>query len=185
MSSFEHGTTTGPWDDPSGRIHRGEFECPWAIEREVIRAIGHTRMLLGKPINLTKPFHPNGDAVPYNAKSHSEFSLHRIGINHSESYRKKRLIPDPNQLGVALDWDCGDADADELFGTYLDLVREGLWTGIGAYPHWHRPGFHTDLRGEDHPSCDYHWVRDAAGGYHQLTWKNYKKAANMSVMVTI
>ena len=165
------------WDDPSGKLSPTEFENPGKIDPAVIRELGWTRLRLGRPIYPSKPYHPQGDAVPFDATSHSEMSLHKWGVDHVASSKMGHLVPDAQSLGLAVDWDCGDQGAEELFSTYLDVSRTGEWTGIGLYPAWNRPGFHTDLRPKNHPSYKAHWFQGYDGVYYPLRWKLYKGLA--------
>lgn len=157
-------------------------------------ALGLTRIHLQRPMLLTKANgvirHPNGDAVPSFSTAHSEASLHKFGIDHTKSAQMAEgWVEDERGLCVAQDWDCNIKDPDELFGVYHDCLLKmrfdfppHRWTGIGLYPDWHNPGYHTDLRDLDNPLCGARWfvIHEKVGKkthyhYEPLTWKNWKE----------
>ena len=156
-----------------------EFDAPERMDPRLIHGLGETRQWIKRPMTFTqtpkgKARHPHGDAVSPTATSHSTYSLHKWGVNHSMSAERARIYVNPEALGVACDWDCNSSSVDDLFDIYLLLERMNLWTGIGLYPGWLRKGFHVDLRDEAHPSYRARWFCDFDGNYHKLTWRNWK-----------
>jgi len=169
------GDIVGDWNDPSGKLPPAEFDNPYKLDPRVIRHLGETRMELGLPMFMSKPYHPDGDAVHPDSKSHSRWSLHRWGIDHSASARAHLQVESPGQLALACDWDCRSVGAEDLFDVYMQVLQKMDWTGIGLYPGWNRPGFHTDLRPPGHPSYRSHWFRGYDRQYFKLTWFNWKE----------
>ena len=175
-------TRIGWWKDEP-RIRQEEFENPDQISMDVLWALQETRDLIARPMYFTYMNtggsralrHPMGDAVDPHSNSHAKFSLHKWGIDHSESKEQNEIVENPNALGQALDWDCNTHSFDELFEVYLLLAQKTAWTGIGVYPCWTNKGFHTDIRDSEHPSFNAHWFRIADGSYHSLTWPNWKR----------
>ena len=57
---------------------------------------------------------------------------------------------------------------------FLLAEKTRLFSGIGIYPHWNRPGIHVDIRTLTPHEPGARWARDAAGIYVPLTWKFIK-----------
>lgn len=175
------------WPDPSGKLSPAEMMDPEHVHPDLVRALGLQRLDLGKPMFLTRLVsgqlrHPQGDAVPPYSAAHADASLHKYGIDHMEvADSLEGYVEAPGALGLAQDWDCGVQDADGLFAVYVDHIERLAfdfapyrWGGIGLYPDWQNPGYHTDLRGLGHPSFGARWFR-VQDTYHQLTWANWKR----------
>jgi len=174
--------------EPSGRISASEFERPAKVDPLVFQAAGETRLALNRPMLFSvfrgSPRHPKGDAVAPNSTAHADDSLHKFDIDHDTSARVSGYRRKLGALCRALDWDCmvekrygvGDYNehALELFEIYLEIERLNLWTGIGLYPTWNNPGFHTDLRSKNHPSYTARWYVSPEGLYKRLSWGDYK-----------
>ena len=170
---------TENWPDPSGHIHPYEFRHPNKLHPDLVSGLGETRLHLSRPMYLTqsrsaRPIHPHGDGVPPNSGSHAVASLHKWSIDHTRSAKQGQAVFQGSALARAQDFDVNTADPEELWEVYLQLERLNLWTGIGLYPAWQRPGFHVDLRERDHPHWGARWYRDAGGTYHRLSWANWK-----------
>lgn len=145
----------------------------------LIIALNETRDWIEKPMTFTKSsggtvFHPHGDAVSPWSNSHARGSLHKFDCHHDNSAIRNSVVLADGSGGRAQDWDCGIDNLEELFDMFLLLERLNTWNGIGVYPHWNRPGFHTDIRSNHHPSAKARWFRLQDGTYHQLTWRNWK-----------
>jgi hypothetical protein len=159
-------------------INPKEFDNPNKIHPKVIEFAAETREWLKRPIYLTYTTngtvrHRNGDAVHPQGTSHSHFSLHKWGIDHSASKRARQLIPNERSLGRAIDCDFNVSTVAELWEQYLEINKLNLWTGIGVYPMWNNKGFHLDVRDSEHPGYRQHWFR-ANGLMYELTWANFK-----------
>ena len=178
------GTTfqAGRQMDFPAHISSAEFERPDDLHPDLVAGLGDTRQWLSRPMNFSRssagtPIHPHGDAVAPDSSSHAPASLHRTGIDHVASYRQGRIVLQADSLCLACDWDCDSENPDDLFETFLILERLNLWSAIGLYPAWHRPGFHVDLRPSAHPSYRARWFRDGTGEYRALSWANWKEHA--------
>ena len=177
------GDTDGVKADPGfnygPHIARLEFENPDQLAHDLLEKVAIARTAVGQPFNFTR--RPGGativagrDAVPPDAGSHSAFSLHRFGIDHTASFLEHRLVRDPGQPGKALDFDIDVENADDFLDAIRTLTDTVRWGGFGIYPHWSpRPGFHVDVRGPDHPMAGLIWHRDVEGRYryHPNRWK--------------
>lgn len=166
--------------DRSGKLHPDEFSYPEKMSPALIRGLGETRLWVKRPLYATRLtngtlLHPHGDAVPPEAPSHASFSLHQWGIDHALSKMTNSIVADDRALGLAQDCDFNTADPEDLYDLYHALARMNLWTGVGVYPFWNRPGFHLDLRPHRHPSHRSHWLRDERGAYRPMSWKTYKE----------
>jgi len=53
---------------------------------------------------------------------------------------------------------------------FLLAEKTRLFSGIGIYPHWNRPGIHVDIRTLQPHEPGARWARDIAGNYVALTW---------------
>lgn len=53
---------------------------------------------------------------------------------------------------------------------FLIAEKTRLFSGIGIYPHWNRPGIHVDIRTLQPHEPGARWARDIAGNYVALTW---------------
>jgi len=151
------------WPDRSGKIKPEEFLHPDKMDPRLVEVLGEIRIALDAPMWFTlragQPRHPNGDAVPPDAGSHKDFSLHKWGIDHDLSFRLGKIIPRADQPGLAVDFDTDAATTDEdLFRVYEKLLSFDLG-GIGLYPQWNNRGFHVDLRDEKHPTYGARWFR--------------------------
>ena len=185
--------------EPSGKILPAEFQDPERMGARLVKGVGQTRLETGQMMRMTqsadgrKTYHPNGDANAIGI-GHGTYSLHFFGMDHAASKIDGEIIAAPADDGQAVDFDFAVSDPNHLFELYLKLERIHFdfepyrWTGIGAYPHWHlgrkpNPGFHIDLRSLDHPNVMGRWMRDAAGTYIPLTWKNWRKEFGLNVHV--
>ena len=165
------------WGHPN--IAREEFNNPNKMDAELVYALQDTRDWISRPMTFTKSssgvvYHPHGDAVELWSTSHAKGSLHKFDCNHDASAESNTTVRLIGTRGLAQDWDCGVETPEELFDVYLKLERMNAWSGIGLYPHWHRPGFHTDLRAKTHPNTRARWFRIQDGTYYPLTWANWK-----------
>ena len=165
------------WEHPN--IARAEFNNPDQMDANLVHALQDTRDWINRPMTFTKSssgvvYHPHGDAVELWSTSHARGSLHKTRCDHDASARSSTTVRDLDSRGLAQDWDCGIKDPEELFDMFLMLERMNTWTGIGLYPHWNRPGFHTDLRASTHPNTRARWFRVQDGTYFPLTWVNWK-----------
>ena len=165
------------WDHPN--INKKEFVNPDRMASQLIHGLGETRTWIGKPMIFTRSisgvvYHPHGDAVSPWSKSHAKGSLHKFDCNHDRTAEIDSVVVTQGLKSLAQDWDCGINDPEELFDMFLLLERLNIWNGIGLYPHWNRPGFHTDIRTNNHPYTKARWFRLSDGTYHKLTWQNWK-----------
>ena len=166
-------------------ISSKEFERPELIDPELIEQLIDLRHSYNKPMYFTKSshknakssiyYHPDGDGVEADSPHHAPFSLHKAGIDHVESYKKKQKTYKANGLCVAIDFDFKCDNNDILFDQYLFLAKETEFSGIGVYPYWNRKGFHCDIRSPQHPSYNYHWFRNKSGSYFPMTYTNWKR----------
>jgi hypothetical protein len=162
------------------RINGREFQRPELIDPNLIDQLVNLRNKINKPMYFTKSnsgtyYHPDGDAVEADSPHHAPFSLHKAGIDHVESYKKKQKTYKANGLCVAIDFDFKCDDNDMLFDDYLFIAKETEFSGIGVYPYWNRKGFHCDIRSVKHPSYNYHWFRNKSGSYFPMTYTNWKR----------
>ena len=160
-------------------ISSAEFENPHKMDPELVIGLGLTRDWIKRPMSFTQTvsgtvIHPHGDAVDVWSKSHAKGSLHKYDCEHIRTAEVGSVVRAPGALGLAQDWDCGIKDPEELFDMYLTIERLNYWEGIGLYPHWNRPGFHVDIRSQEHPSARARWFRIKGGTYFPLTWANWK-----------
>ena len=160
-------------------ISSAEFENPHKMNTELVIGLGLTRDWIKRPMSFTQTvsgtvIHPHGDAVNVWSNSHAKGSLHKYDCDHVRTAEIGSVVKKPEAPGLAQDWDCGIKDSEELFDLYLTLERLNYWEGIGLYPHWNRPGFHTDIRSTKHPSARARWFRIKDGSYFPLTWANWK-----------
>ena len=160
-------------------ISSAEFENPHKMDTELVIGLGLTRDRIKRPMSFTQTvsgteIHPHGDAVDVWSNSHAKGSLHKYDCDHVRTAEVGSVVRKPEAPGLAQDWDCGIKDPEELFDLYLTLERLNYWEGIGLYPHWNRPGFHTDIRSTKHPSARARWFRIKDGSYFPLTWANWK-----------
>ena len=171
------------WGHPN--VKREEFANPNKMDAALVHALQDTRDWIKRPMIFTKSisdvvYHPHGDAVELWSTSHAKGSLHKFDCDHDASARSNTTVRSIGAKGLAQDWDCKISDdrwicfPEELFDMYLKLERMNLWSGIGIYPHWNRPGFHTDLRAKTHPNTRARWFRVQDGTYYPLTWVNWK-----------
>ena len=165
------------WEHPN--IARAEFSNPDRMDANLVHALQDTRDWIKRPMTFTKSsggviYHPHGDAVDLWSTTHAKASLHKSDCDHDASARSNTTVRLIGALGLAQDWDCGVETPEELFEVFLTLERMNTWSGIGLYPHWNRPGFHTDLRSKTHPSTRARWFRIQDGTYFPLTWVNWK-----------
>jgi hypothetical protein len=166
-------------------IYAEEFEDVARLHPDLIAGLGETRQVLGVPMTFSRSragwyHHPSGDAVAPTSPSHSPASLHRYDIDHSASYRRGRLVRAAGTLCKASDWDAGAASPEELWEQYLLVERVNVFRGLGIYPQWRRPGFHTDCRPSSHPLPYARWFAVNEEGrqtYYSLTWKLWKEHA--------
>ena len=168
MSTFSH-----------PKVRPDEFNNPEKMTPGLISALNETRDWIDRPMTFTRSasgvvFHPHGDAVSPWSDSHAKGSLHKYDCNHDRTAELDSVVVVNGSGGRAQDWDCGIDNHEELFDMYLHLERLNIWNGVGLYPHWTRPGFHTDTRSNNHPHAKARWFRLQDGTYHQLTWRNWK-----------
>ena len=171
------------WPDLSGRVNPEEFSNPSQMDHLLVAALARIRLTLDAPMWFTlkggAPRHPNGDAVDPTATSHSDFSLHKYGIDHVASKRTWGLILLTDKKSLAVDFDT-DAATDAFSLWQISQVLEKIELpfppfrlgGIGLYPDWNVPGFHIDLRPQNHQSFGARWFR-LEGEYHRLGRVNY------------
>ena len=57
---------------------------------------------------------------------------------------------------------------------FLIAEKTRLFSGIGIYPYWNRPGIHVDVRSLKPHEPAARWARNAAGVYVQMTWEFIK-----------
>lgn len=168
------------WADPSGFVKEEEFEHPEHCHWQLIEGLGCTRMRINRPMFFSRhrgeERHPSGDAVAPESESHSAYSLHRWGVDHVKSYKRRKVVQAPDRSGLAQDWDAVLTDRDRnieaLYELYLEVEHLNIWSGIGLYPWWLNPGFHTDLRPPSHPAYGARWIQNGEGIYLPLTWAN-------------
>ena len=165
------------WTNP--KVTEVEFSNPNKMAPSLIKTLNETRDWINKPMTFTRSangtiYHPHGDAVGPWSSSHAKGSLHKFDCDHDRTAEIDNVVVAQNSGGLAQDWDCGTSDPEELFDIFLLLERLNVWNGIGLYPHWNRPGFHTDLRTNNHPHTKARWFRLSDGTYHKLTWQNWK-----------
>ncbi len=65
-----------------------------------------------------------------------------------------------------------------LLGQFLLAERTRLFSGIGLYPYWNRPGLHLDTRQLKRGQHGARWGRNAAGVYVALDAKFLVECAN-------
>ena len=165
------------WTNP--KVTEVEFSNPNKMAPSLIKTLNETRDWINKPMTFTRSangtiYHPHGDAVGPWSSSHAKGSLHKFDCDHDRTAEIDNVVVAQNSGGLAQDWDCGIETPEELFEVFLTLERMNTWSGIGLYPHWHRPGFHTDLRSKTHPSTRARWFRIQDGTYFPLTWVAWK-----------
>ena len=80
---------------------------------------------------------------------------------------------DPGQhgLGKAVDIVIGGLHVVDQF---LLAEKTRLFSGIGIYPHWNRPGIHVDIRTLTPHEPGARWAKNAAGVYVSLNWEILK-----------
>ncbi|MBU1108621.1 MAG: hypothetical protein KKB51_18235 [Candidatus Riflebacteria bacterium] len=54
---------------------------------------------------------------------------------------------------------------------FLAAEKTRLFTGLGVYPYWNRPGLHADVRTLKPNEHGHRWGRNAAGVYVALDWQ--------------
>lgn len=181
------------WNDiePSGRVRPYEFSRPEHMAERQVVGLGITRIETGRVMRFTKDragriYHPNGDAVPPNSKSHASRSLHKYGLKGTAAG------------ALANDFDFATDDPNHLFELYLRILRVRFpfppyrWTGIGVYADWTldwkpNPGFHVDQRPEDHDTMRGRgqiqtWLRVEGKYQYPLTWAAYRAAFGLAVI---
>ena len=53
----------------------------------------------------------------------------------------------------------------DVIDQFLLAEKSGLFTGIGIYPFWNRPGLHLDVRPKSNKKSDPRWSRLSNGHY--------------------
>lgn len=61
-----------------------------------------------------------------------------------------------------------------LMDQYLVAEKTGLFSGIGLYPCWGKPGLHLDVRKLKKGELGKRWIRDKKGDYIALNSVNIK-----------
>jgi len=76
----------------------------------------------------------------------------------------------------------GNGDAADVVIVGLSVIdqflmaeRTRLFSGIGVYPFWNRPGLHLDVRSLQPHQHGPRWGRNAAGIYVALNWEFLRK----------
>lgn len=169
------------WPEEEYKISQKEFREAGRIEKRLIWELAGLRQLISRPFYYTNSvsgfsiYHTLGDAVHPDSHTHSDFSLHKYDIDHTQSYLQGKQIQAIGTPCKAVDWDCRAENAEELFDLYLYMSRHSDIHRWGLYPHWNQVGFHTDMCDRNHPMSFFHWFQDRFGEYRELTWANYKK----------
>ena len=62
-----------------------------------------------------------------------------------------------------------------LIDQYLLAEKTGLFSGIGLYPYWGKPGLHLDVRKLKKLELGKRWIRDNKNNYIALNADNLKR----------
>lgn len=98
-----------------------------------------------------KPVHVSTDAGAV-GRSLGQQSMSQHNVDRWCEVRAVDIQPD------------GINDREDLYRAFV-LACELGFTGVGVYPHWHRPGLHVDVRHDRQPGFPITWgqVMGAAG----------------------